>query len=302
MEVTSSKDPIVFGIYVTASQGCSHATKILEDVLAFKSDVDSITILETVGTDCVDQQEADPKLKSLPHEMVDSSNEFEMRLRALHLNQGTYTLVLEDHMSIRSDFFTSLRAFLETYVEIPALSFYGRNGTSDNFGSRALYKWVFGLASLENWPRSPEPVCSAFLMNNHFFSEYERGLGRNLAIGEMESHVLPYIVPRARGFTPKQIQVRHYQEVSVSQAIMAIYENARISGHFEKKTNLFKWLIILTQRHFFRFLKLTRVPNGSASDLVGAFGLACVGFVGGVAGRYTTLGNAFRRLASTHTQ
>ena len=291
-------DQVSFGIFITASQGCEHANPILEQVIEYKLATDSLVLLEISEGDCLFTDPAQEG--NLPHLRFDSANEFAMRRRAAESNLGTHTLVIEDHMSIDREFLPALRELLAKYKEVPALGFYAVNGTKDNYASRILFRWIFGLAALDLWPRSPEPVCSAFLLNNNFFSVYREELGREIETGEMESHLIPYVVPRVNGILPKALHVMHSQSVSIFQAAQGVYENTRISGHLEKDTNIFVWLIILLQRHYFRFFKILRAKRLSFVESMGVFFLANVGLFGGIVGRFIPIKNSYSRLAKTH--
>ena len=299
MSHSNIESEVRFGTYVTASQGCEHAQPTLEDLVGSMSNEDALTVLEINDGDCLAGTSS--PFADLPHLLFNSADEFNMRKTAVFSNIGTHTLIIEDHMEIADDFLPTLRDFLSSYKEIPALGFYAVNGTPNNYGSRILFRWVFGLASLDLWPRSPEPVCSAFVVNNHFLATYADGLDREIKVGEIESHLIPYLIPRVNGLLPRELHVIHSQRVSIFQAAQGVFENARISGHQERGTALVRWVIILIQRHYHRFIKILRVGRPSFIESLGVFFLANVGLVGGFLGRFGSIRNSYRRLARTHT-
>lgn len=286
-------------IFITAPNGCSSAVELLKGLELQLNAQFKVSILETSGS-CTLNSFLSSNL-NIEHVHFNTHEESEMRRDAFVKSDADWVLVLEDHITVAENFISEFMAYVENSESTPAVTFYAVNATSDSFGSRALFSWVWGLAESTLYPRKPEPVCSAFAIKRSVVLDLLTKRQTELMIGELETQIVPETIKASDSLFMTQMVRSHFEYVGLQIGAKAIYSNARITGHLEKE--LLTWTA--WGRHLlFRFSSRPRqiqkiAPKGFL-ELLWLNCLAFVGFTGFLIGGLFGIGNADADLAAAH--
>jgi hypothetical protein len=224
-----------------------------------------------------------------------------MRRDGFIKSTADWVLVLEDHILISENFISEFKRFIESNAAADATTFYAINGTSETFGSRALFSWVWGLAETKMYPEKPEPVCSAFAVKRLSVVDFLAKLNKGLEIGELETQIIPKLIRDSNSKFMTHMEISHFEYVGIRVGAKAIYSNSRIMGHLESSLlDRRDWVKHLTHRFTSRPGQIHRISARGFVELAYLYYLAFVSFSGFLIGGLMGIGKADLHLASAH--
>ena len=294
--------PTSLDVFISAPNGCSDARLLLDILEKINWPGLNIIILE-YGSNCLISSKDIVTENGILHRHFQEFSEFEMRKIAFESSQAKWLLFLEDHALPDSNFFINLKHALSHELAIDAMTFYGKNGTPNSVGSRAVYNWVWGKSEEKIFPIKPEPVCSVFLVRkDSAMKEIERNQGF-LRKGELEMQIIPRLVNKTGNTLSYQMTIIHFEDVKLPIALLAVASNARITGHLETfflpKRG---WIKHMFRRYFSRISRIRRAKPFTLIDIVSLYLMAIACFFGVITGRYFGIGDSERNLAKAHPE
>jgi len=291
--------PIQFEILITAPNGCDSAHELLKCLDKQISSDYKVSILETAQNCQIDSFST--KNFQIDHIYFAHQEEAEMRRDGFIKSTADWVLVLEDHILISENFISEFKRFIESNASADATTFYAINGTSETFGSRALFSWVWGLAETKIYPEKPEPVCSAFAVKRLSVIDLLKKMDKDLEVGELETQIIPKIIRDSNSKFMTHMEISHFEYVGLRIGAKAIYSNSRIMGHLESSLlNRRDWVKHLIYRFSSRPGQIHRISAKGFVELAYLYYLAFVSFSGFLIGGFMGIGKADLNLASAH--
>ena len=288
-----------FELFITAPNGCGSALELLKSLDLQLEDNIVVTILEN-AENC-SEAHLPPISFVLKHSFYSSLEEAAMRRDAFFTSNSDWLVFLEDHVLISSTFIKELERYISNPGATGAATFYALNGTPKSLGSRTLFSWVWGMAESKQYPRKPEPVCSAFLVKRSSILEVINEENTDLRIGELETKLIPKIIGGSKSEFTTFMEIVHFEYVDLRVGAMAIYSNSRIMGHLERRlTSWWVWPFHMASRYLLRPWRIHKVDPKSFAENLCLYYLALVGLVGVTAGRFFGIGSADINLANAH--
>lgn len=289
-------------IFITAPNGCSDASELLNN-LKFVNLKDKKIIILEYGPNCTNFNNAFIPTDKVEHRHFNFISEFDMRRFSFESSTAEWLIYLEDHVLLDGDFIAELDSYLNQKYPADAVTFYSKNGTSKSIGSRAIYNWVWGESEISLFPKKPSPVCSAFLVRREAaISEIKKTI-HHLKKGELEMKLIPELVRRENVSESKRLTIIHYEDINIFLAIMAVASNARITGHLEKAFLPREgWIKHMFRRYFIRSFKIRSLGKYNLIDSLCLDLMAISSITGVFLGRFFGIENAEYKLVEAHPE
>ena len=230
-----------------------------------------------------------------------STEDFDLTLRGSREVTGDIVVVLEDHAVIGDLLLNATEVHLAT-GSTSAATFHLVNGTPSGLGSRLLFAYVAGFATLERSLGFPEPVCASFAVQRVIMDAWRGAVDAgDLVAGDLPTRIVPQLVRRQPRPLPPEMTIRHYQSNTVSEALSGIHWNARRAGELDADSYGALAALQLSARRYLGRSVLLMGHHWREPTLVTALATAGIaGLTGWWLGRWRGSAHVGDRLAAIH--
>lgn len=212
-------------VIFTCPHGCHNSAGALARIREQLLPEDELIVVE-YGK-CADSE------SGIDHVASVTQDDNQMTIAGLASAHHDVVLVLEDHAIIGPKFIEALRtAFTDSEVEVA--TFFVENGTPVGVGSKALFTFMYGFVSPQLRNSDREIVAASFAVTHQKLSEWLENNRELARAGAIRTELIPALTRTTPHEFPAELYLLHYQTVSVSQAVQAVFLNALRHGFLKK--------------------------------------------------------------------
>jgi len=295
-------------VIVRAAQGCAHAHAVVDSVSQQLMAGEELLIMEELacGEAAVVELESGARVAHISSEF---KHDFDLAKSGM-TNSGPSDLVpdlyvlFEDHSVPNERFMESLREFFAN-DERQGTTFYIRNGTPINPPSRALYAYVCGLADVESKREKIEPVTSSFAITSSALGGADvnavKAVLSSMNFGWLQYTKVPELMHDPINQPPKDLYVVHCQVNTFSQAVSAIFWNARSNAVIDAGSlSLVSAGLRMPIKYLGRSVQVMWARPQDLPTSCMIFALGVCGYAGWWIGRFVGDSGAAEKIAAAH--